>query len=112
AESMKILMIPIVLALTGIIAGLLFYPNFFQNPLDHVTRALNLASDFPVRILMLFEGKMLYSTDIPVYYLAKSLLITLPLTILLGILLLPLFSPLLIRLTGLSNFIFLAFTVV
>jgi tetratricopeptide (TPR) repeat protein len=112
AESIKILMVPMALTLTGIIAGLLCYPNFFQSPLDHVTRALNLASDFPVRILMLFEGKMLYSTDIPVYYLAKSLLITLPLTILLGILLLPLFTPLLVRLTGLSNFIFLAFTVV
>ncbi len=70
-QSMAILLI-------GYFAGLLFWPfalqNVFQNPLE----SLQVMEQYKVSIRQVFEGKWLWSTQLPWYYLPKWLLISTP----------------------------------
>lgn len=102
---------PAFASLGGIIAGLLFYPNIFNGFWDHVLQAMTVITDFPVRILMLFEGRMIYSTDLPRHFLIKSLIISLPLFIYLAIFSIFFNFRWLVKQTGISNLIFLMFTI-
>jgi hypothetical protein len=82
-------LIPISITLTaGTILGLAFYPNFWQMPLQHIIEALGVATKFPARITLLFEGTRALSTDIhPFSYLTKYILITFPVIALIGLIL-------------------------
>jgi hypothetical protein len=64
--------------LIGYFAGLLFWPfalqSVFQNPLE----SLQVMEHYKVSIRQIFEGKWLWSTQLPWYYLPKWLLISTP----------------------------------
>lgn len=70
--------------LVGYFAGLLFWPfalqNVFQNPLE----SLHVMEHYKVSIRQIFEGKWLWSTQLPWYYLPKWLLISTPEFIIFG----------------------------
>jgi tetratricopeptide (TPR) repeat protein len=65
--------------IAGVLLGLCLYPNFFyEGPVAHVKNALSLASKFPQRIPMLWEGRQIDSLNLPDGYLLKSFAITIP----------------------------------
>ena len=70
--------------LIGYFAGLLFWPfalqNVFQNPLE----SLQVMEHYKVSIRQIFEGKWIWSTQLPWYYLPKWLMISTPETIFFG----------------------------
>lgn len=109
-NQIKIVCFLFLIVITGCLLGLLFYPNFWEHPIQHISEALKVASDFPAKIMMLFEGKMIYSTSLPPYYLLKSLGITLPVFILILTPLLLVFIPKIIKIIGTTNLIFLFLT--
>ncbi len=108
-EQVKLTLIPVIIAAAGCLLGFLFYPNFWEHPFQHVSKALRVASDFPVKVRMLFEGNMIYSTSLPPNYLLKSLGITLPVFILVLIPLILVFIPQMIKKLGASIIMFLLF---
>ncbi len=74
----------VAILLIGYFAGLLFWPfalqNVFQNPLE----SLQVMENYKVSIRQIFEGKWIWSTQLPWYYLPKWLLISTPETIFFG----------------------------
>jgi len=75
-----------VILILGYFAGLLFWPfalrDVFQNPLE----SLSVMEHYKVSIRQIFEGELLWSTQLPWYYLPKWILISTPGYIILGFL--------------------------
>jgi tetratricopeptide (TPR) repeat protein len=74
----------IVILLIGYFAGLLFWPYALQNVLIHPVESLGVMEHYKVSIRQVFEGKLLWSTQLPWYYLPKWILISTPVVILAG----------------------------
>ena len=76
----------VVVIIIGYFAGLLFWPfalrDVFQNPLE----SLSVMEHYKVSIRQIFEGELLWSTQLPWYYLPKWILISTPGFIILGFL--------------------------
>ena len=74
----------VVIVIIGYFAGLLFWPfalqDVFQNPL----KSLSVMEHYKVSIRQIFEGELLWSTQLPWYYLPKWILISTPGFIILG----------------------------
>ncbi|MDR0419513.1 MAG: tetratricopeptide repeat protein [Prevotellaceae bacterium] len=97
----------------GILLGLLFYPNFFyEGPIQHLINSILVMSKFPYRISVLWEGNMISSLNLPSNYLFKSYLITIPLFVFLGIILLLINIKRVLREYSTFQLCFLLFTVV
>ncbi len=107
STRIKLALVTVSVVILGPLLGLLFYPNFWVEPGQHVWKAFNVASDFPARITMLFEGELINSTSLPDYYLIKSLCITLPVHVLTLVLVNLILLPKLIKRYGASMVSFL-----
>ncbi|NQU51265.1 MAG: hypothetical protein HQ522_01875 [Bacteroidetes bacterium] len=87
----RLLGLGLVIACIGYFVGLLFWPfalqNIFQNPLD----SLSMMEHYKVSIRQVFNGEMIWSTQLPWYYLLKWFIISTPEFIILGILLFSVF---------------------
>ncbi len=81
-NRIKLITAPFLIFAAACLLGLMFYPNFWEEPIQHVFKALSVASDFPAKITMLFEGEIIKSTSLPPNYLLKSLWISLPVIVL------------------------------
>ena len=71
----------------GVVAyflGLIFFPYSHAAPITNTLEALKVMSNFDVAIRMLFEGKALWSDEIPWYYIPKWLSMAIPVFILAG----------------------------
>jgi Tfp pilus assembly protein PilF len=76
------------------VIGIMFWPAALADPLKHPLTALkNFESFSLVHIYEIFEGKRYYMKDFPAHYIPKSMLITIPLFVLAGLVLLVLGSP-------------------
>ena len=64
--------------LIGYFAGLLFWPFALQNVFQHPFESLQVMEHYKVSIRQIFEGKWLWSTQLPWYYLPRWLLISTP----------------------------------
>jgi tetratricopeptide (TPR) repeat protein len=73
-----------VILLIGYFAGLLFWPYALQNVLVHPIESLGIMEHYKVSIRQVFEGNLLWSTQLPWYYLPKWILISTPVVILAG----------------------------
>lgn len=80
-----------VILLIGYFAGLLFWPYALQNIFLHPPESLRVMEHYKVSIRQVFEGQLLWSTQLPWYYLPKWMLISTPLFVLTGIILFLLF---------------------
>lgn len=76
-----------VIAVVGYFAGLLFWPFALQNVFRNPLASLGMMEHYKVSIRQVFEGNLLWSTQLPWYYLPKWLLISTPEFIILGFLL-------------------------
>lgn len=76
----------------GFTFALVFWPYALINPIDHISEALTVFSDFIVNIKVLFSGQMVWSGDIPLEYLTTWLFLGTPSFSILGLLLLLIFA--------------------
>ena len=79
------------LYITGIsiaawILGILFWPYALQDPVRNVLDSYKVMAHFPDTFRQIFEGKVEWSDLMPWYYLPKSMIITIPLIVLSGLL--------------------------
>jgi len=83
----KSLLYSLILAIFAFFAGIIFFPYAHSAPIKNSLAALREMENFQTAIRMLFEGRALWSDEIPWYYIPKWLGIALPLFILLGLIL-------------------------
>jgi len=67
----------------GLLIAILNWPYALYDPFTNIPNALQVASKFPQRIPLLFEGKYTSSLEIPWYYAIKWIVMTVPIAILL-----------------------------
>ena len=79
----KLTSIPSIL---GFALGLAFWPYGLIDPIRHIPEAISEFSEYFISIRLLFMGNMIYSSEIPFYYLPVWMLISSPLFIWLGLL--------------------------
>ena len=75
-----------VASLGGYVLGIAFWPYALANPITNPINALNTLTNFPIGIKTLFEGKKIFSTQLPWNYVPKYVLVSTPLFFLLGLL--------------------------
>jgi tetratricopeptide (TPR) repeat protein len=66
----------------GVLIGLLFYPNFFEEGIKHLQSSFSRATNNSFRVPIIFEGENTDSLKIPWHYLMKMFYITTPVFIL------------------------------
>ncbi len=72
------------ICITGFLLGLFSYPNFFLHGMHHISESMAVAKKFPIKILMLFRGEMIYANEIGWDYLPVCMGLTFPLTVIAG----------------------------
>lgn len=71
--------------LVGMLLGLFGYPRFWLHPFTHVQETLALMSNFNIPITILYDGKLIKSTQIPQSYIPNYLWMTIPFLVWMGI---------------------------
>ena len=74
----------VVILIAGYFVGLLFWPYALQNVFTNPLESLRVMEQYKVSIRQVFEGELLWSTQLPWYYLPKWLLISTPLFVMTG----------------------------
>jgi Tfp pilus assembly protein PilF len=64
----------------------LIWPSALVSPISHPLESLKTLTNFPVSLNQLFEGKKVFSAELPTHYLPKAIFITTPWVILIGLL--------------------------
>ncbi len=95
----------------GYLVSLIFWPYSLMNPFTHPLEALTVAEKFPVRIAVLFQGKLIQSTEVPWNYEPQWMSITTPLFGLIGMALSFLLIPSMKKSGKLLMLAFLYFTI-
>lgn len=67
--------------------SILLWPYALQGPVKNVIESYRVMAHFPSTFRQIFEGKVEWSDFMPSYYLPKSMLITIPITVLTGLVL-------------------------
>lgn len=112
-KGLRILLLLILISVAGYFAGLLLWPYALQNPISHPIESMGAMTRYEVNIRQLFEGQLIWSADIPWYYIPKYFFITNPLIVLLGGLVFTIFMrSFLVDKTIKSIFIYLAFALI
>ncbi|MFN8242097.1 MAG: tetratricopeptide repeat protein [Bacteroidales bacterium] len=83
---MKLLLILTVIVLSYLL-GILFWPYALEDPIRNPLESYKVMTRFPDTFRQIFEGKEEWSDFMPWYYLPKSMIITIPLVIFMGVLL-------------------------
>jgi tetratricopeptide (TPR) repeat protein len=73
--------------------SILLWPYALHGPVKNVLESYHVMAHFPSTFRQIFEGKVQWSDFMPWYYLPKSMLITIPLIVLSGLLFFIIFSP-------------------
>ncbi len=74
----------IIPAIVGYLIALAFWPYALQSPIKNVLKSLSELTDYGVNIRLLFNGDMVFAQSLPLDYLPRWVLVTVPLFILLG----------------------------
>ena len=72
-------------SLVSYFLSILLWPYALQDPLNNVYDSYRFMARFPDTFRQIFEGKMEWSDFMPWYYLPKSMLITIPLIVIAGV---------------------------
>lgn len=88
-DLVKYLKIGVPVVVLGYFLGLLFWPYAHLNPIGNPMEALGKMAQFDTNIRLLFEGSYIMSNEVPWYYILKYVLITAPLILLAGAILVP-----------------------
>ena len=71
----------------GMVLGILLWPYALENPLKNPFYALEAMEKFSVSIRQVFEGKNIWSNELPWYYHLKYMAISIPIVVFVGLLL-------------------------
>jgi hypothetical protein len=74
------------------LSALFLWPYALQDPLRNIVESYRIMSNYPVTFQQIFEGKVEWSDYMPWYYLLKSMAITIPLVVTVGLILFLYFS--------------------
>jgi tetratricopeptide (TPR) repeat protein len=91
ASGIKLLWVFVISILAWLLSTL-YWPFALQSPVKNILESYNVMSHFPDTFRQIFEGKVEWSDFMPWYYLPKSMLITVPLIVLIGLALFAAFS--------------------
>jgi len=86
-NSLSIIGKSIILGIISFFLGLIFFPYSHAAPITNTLSALKVMSNFDVAIRMLFEGRELWSDEIPWYYIPKWLSMAIPISVIVGFIL-------------------------
>ena len=86
----KLLLITLI-SFISYILSILLWPYAMLDPLRNVIKAYQVMAHFPDTFRQIFEGKVEWSDFMPWYYLPKSMLITIPVLVLTGLVAFPVF---------------------
>ncbi len=64
--------------------GILCWPFMLSHPLSNVMVIFRAMKEFPLSLGQIFEGRLIWSDQIPWYYLSKYILITVPIIVIIG----------------------------
>ena len=92
--------------------SILLWPYALQSPVKNVLESYMVMAHFPSTFRQIFEGKVEWSDYMPWYYLLKSMAITIPIIVLIGLILFCFISKLIIKQGKILLYGFLAFTVI
>ncbi|MFT5166658.1 MAG: glycosyltransferase involved in cell wall biosynthesis [Saprospiraceae bacterium] len=84
-QTGKIVIIGLLVVIFSYFGGMLYWPYALEAPFSHPLKALSEMSNFSTSIRMLFEGKHLWSDELPWYYIPKYIAIASPIFILIGL---------------------------
>ena len=73
------------ITLTSWILSIILWPYALQSPVKNVLESYQVMAHFPDTFRQIFEGKVEWSDYMPWYYLPKSMLITIPIIVLIGL---------------------------
>jgi len=91
--------------------SILLWPYALQDPIRNVTEAYRVMAHYPDTFRQIFEGRVEWSDFMPWYYLPKSMLITLPVIVPVGILMFIVLSNRIIRKDKAMTYLLLIFTI-
>ena len=80
----KLAIYTIVISVLGYFMGLLLWPYALESPLINPFKTLAFMTNFPAAASMIFEGATIWSHKVPFYYTIKYILITAPISVLIG----------------------------
>ncbi len=72
----------VIISLSAYFISLLPWPYALKSPLKNPFNALKMMSNITVSLRVMFEGKIIWSDNLPWYYIPKNILITVPIVIL------------------------------
>jgi hypothetical protein len=77
----------ILISILGYFFGIVLWPYALVHPIAGPLIIFGAIKEFPISLGQIFEGKLLWSDQIPWYYLSKYILITVPIVVITGFLL-------------------------
>ncbi len=88
AESIKrikkLLFYGVGLSIAGYFMGLIFWPYALEAPLSNPLKSLEVMSNFTVSLRQIYDGISIWSDKVPWFYTIKYILITIPLSVIVG----------------------------
>jgi tetratricopeptide (TPR) repeat protein len=102
----------LLISVIGYFGGLLFWPYGIMGPFSHPFVALKEITNFSINIRVLFDGKQMFSSLIPWYYIPKWLWVTTPIVIIAGALLLPFLLLLMKKYYNINHLLLIGFATV
>lgn len=80
------------ISVSGIFLSIILWPYALKDPLRNIIESYRVMAHFPDTFRQIFEGKVMWSDNMPWYYLLKSMGITIPLVVLAGLVLFLIFA--------------------
>jgi tetratricopeptide (TPR) repeat protein len=86
-KLINVIIYVILISLCGYIVGVMLWPYAHKAPVAHTIEALKYMEKYGTSLKQIFEGKFIWSDNVPVYYLPKYILMTIPEFVILGFIL-------------------------
>lgn len=100
------------ISVSGIFLSIILWPYALKNPLRNIIESYRVMAHFPDTFRQIFEGKVMWSDNMPWYYLLKSMGITIPLVVMAGLVMFLIFARKWFSGRDMLKYVFLVFTVV
>lgn len=80
----KLIMLLIGISILGYVIGFIFWPYGLEDPIRNPMESLKNMTNFKISLKQTFEGKVIWSDNVPWYYTLKYMVISIPAIVLLG----------------------------
>ncbi|MDR0414678.1 MAG: phospholipid carrier-dependent glycosyltransferase [Prevotellaceae bacterium] len=81
----KMLKWGLIVVVAGYALAMLLWPYGLVSPIEHPKFVLSYMSQFAISIRQNFEGRMIWSSELPLYYTVKFILMTIPVAVIAGV---------------------------